>query len=207
MKEIKKKISSNYRVEDMDILLNQDGILKRYYPLITYKRILIENLLKRGLLTKDDCKSLTDSELLQVGLPDQDMAQLFRSFLTLYDYKGKGIKDIPNIEAKSDAIVDALLELMHLPGVKSIRAEVYYQCGFKSLHDFTLFSAEQMKDIITDTITRELLPYSPPALKELRTQIAVAKVFTTYETNKEESDLVCGDVANVSWSVPCHKRI
>lgn len=170
----------------MDILLNQDCILQRYFPLISYKKILIKNLLKKGILTKDDCLSLTDRDLLEVGLPDENMTRLFRSFLTLYDYKGKGIKDIPNIEDKSDTTVESLLELMHLPGVKSVRAVLYYRCGFKSLHDFTLFRAEQMQNSITETITRELIPCSPPTLKELRTQIAVAKVYTAYMTQSDE---------------------
>ncbi len=61
---------------------------------------------------------------------------------------------------------------------------------FIKMLNWKVASAEQMKDIITETITRELLPYAPPALKELRTQIAVAKVFTIYETNKEESRML-----------------
>lgn len=171
--------NSNYLIQGIEVLLQEDRILKCYVPLIPFAHQLVQALLKRGCMTKDDCLSLSDESLYDAGLP-AGMAGLFRRFLLLYDYKGKGLKDIPEAAHRPEEEIAALLELMRLPGVKAIRAQLYYHCGIKSLGDFASADAEALRIHITDIITRDALPFLPPLPKELRTQIAVAKVFTEY---------------------------
>ena len=107
-------------------------------------------------------------------------AGLFRRFLRMYDYKGKGLKDIPDAERRTDTEITSLLELMRLPGVKAVRAHLYYHCGLRSLSDFSAFDAMELQTHIARIIEQNGLPYSVPQPKELRTQIAVARVFTEY---------------------------
>ena len=125
----------NYRIQAMDVLLCEDCILKCYSPLIPYKEQLVNSFLRINCPTRDHCLALTDDELINAGLPD-DLCGLFRRFLRMYDYKGKGLRDIPDAENKANDEVASLLELMRLPGVKAIRAQLYYRCGLQSLQDF-----------------------------------------------------------------------
>lgn len=170
----------DYRIDGIKILLNEDCIVQRFYPLIQYKNQLSENLSEKGFSTKNACAVLSDEELIKAGLPDKNMAALFRCFLHCYEYKGKGIKDIPDAAYRSEEEVSSLLELMRLPGVKAVRAQLYYHCGIRTLSDFAAADAGQLRDHIANAIVKEKLPFSPPQPKELRTQIAVAKVFTEY---------------------------
>lgn len=177
---MKDHIGIDYQIAGIEILLNEDCIVQRFYPLIQYKNRLSANLSGKGILTRNACAALSDQELIEAGLPDENMAALFRCFLHLYDYKGKGIKDIPDAECRSAKEISSLLELMRLPGVKAVRAQLYLHCGIRSLSDLADADAEQLRDQIANRILQEELPFSAPFLKELRTQIAVAKVFTAY---------------------------
>lgn len=170
----------NYQVQGIEVLLCEDCILKYYYPLIPYKEQLVKAFLQMNCPTRDHCLSLTDDELIAAGLRG-DLCGLFRRFLHLYDYKGKGIRDIPDAENRPDDEVAALLELMLLPGVKTIRAQLYFHCGLKSLRDFAAADWQSLQNRIAQCIEQEALPYSLPLPKELRTQIAVAKAFTIYQ--------------------------
>lgn len=170
----------NYQIQAMDVLLCEDCIPKCYYPLIPYKEQLMKAFLQMNCPTRDHCLALTDDELINAGLPD-DLCGLFRRFLRMYDYKGKGLRDIPDAETKPDNEVASLLELMRLPGVKAIRAQLYYHCGLKSLQDFAASDWQSLQDQIAQCIARDALPRSVPLPKELRTQIAVAKAFTVYQ--------------------------
>ena len=73
---------------------------------------------------------------------------------------------------------------MRLPGVKAIRAELYLQCGYKSLIDIAKTDATTMRGRIAECIASKGLSSSLPQPKELRTQIAVAKVLTDYDEVK-----------------------
>lgn len=171
-------IDSNYRIQGLTLLLEADHVLARYLPLLPYRDGLVEALLQRGCRTRDDCLHMSDAQLTECGLPPE-LTGLFRRFLRLYDYKGKGLRDIPDAEARSPEENAALLDLMRLPGVKAIRAQLYYRCGLR-LKDFARADAEVLRQHISGVIQRDQLPFSPPLPKELRTQIAVARVLTEF---------------------------
>src|SRR5574344_1154350 len=122
--------SSNYKICGLKILLNENCLLSRYYPLIEIRDVLLQKLAQAGCATRDDCLNLSDAQLMLAGLTDNDSVTLFKRFLHLYDYKGKGIKDIPNANNKAADEIISLLDLMRLPGVKYTRAQLYYLCGF-----------------------------------------------------------------------------
>lgn len=169
----------NYYVEGILLLLEEDRILKCYIPLIPCKHQLVRGLHALGCRTRDDCLALSDVDLYAAGLPD-GMAGLFRRFLRLYDYKGKGVRDIPDASSRSPEEVASLLELMNLPGVQATRAQLYYHCGFLTLADFAQAEVIPLQAHIASIIARDKLTFSVPQPKELRTQITVARVFTKF---------------------------
>ncbi len=185
---MKETVHTNYAVQGMEILLCKDCILQRFYPLIPYKQQVIQGLLRMEKCTSGACLDMTDEEWIQAGLPDAQTAALMRAFLHLYDYKGKGVRDIPDAENKLEAECRAWMELMHLPGVKAIRAELYYRCGYRSLAEFAAADAENMRTHMEEEIARHGWNFSVPLPKELRTQIAVAKVFTQYAVKEFETE-------------------
>lgn len=171
--------STNYKTEGILCLINEDCMLKCFYPLIPIKDIIVQGLLKEGAKTKEECLKLSDDALISAGIPE-NLIPLFRRFLCHYDYKGKGIKDIPEANGKTAEELRSLIELMHLPGVKAVRAQLYYRCGLTSLDQFAAYDVQALLDRISSVIKAELLPFSVPFPKELRTQIAVATAFTKY---------------------------
>lgn len=169
---------NNYRTEFIDVLLREECILKRYYPLIPYKGQIIGFLLKMGCMTKEECAILSDEKLIEAGLPDMNYVSLFRAFLSMYDYRGKGVKDIVHPEDYCKEELDSLLELMLLPGVKEVRAKLYYISGFKSINNFADSDVDIILSAVAKIIESKKLSQKCPLPKEVRTQLAVARAFT-----------------------------
>ena len=70
----------------------------------------------------------------------------------------------------------SLCDLMRLPGVKSIRANLYYDCGYIGIKDFVGKDAHIVQKHIAQLIVENKWAQSLPLIKELKTQIAVATV-------------------------------
>ena len=87
----------NYKIEAIDVLLNEDCILQRYFPLIQYKEMLIENLMNNHYFSKAECMELPDEILIEMGLPNHELVKLFRNFMVMYDVKDSKFKDIKDI--------------------------------------------------------------------------------------------------------------
>lgn len=172
-------MNSDYKVEAMDILLNEDCILQRYVPLVPYKHDIIKNLKKLGCYTKSDCMKLSDQSLLDIGLADTEMVVLFRNFLTLYDAKPTKLKEINSV-CKTPEEIQSFQELYQLPGVKSTRAILYYKAGLRSLETIARSSVQEIIAKTERVIKSEHLDLKVPLMKEVRTHIAVARAFTDY---------------------------
>lgn len=169
----------DYRIEALEILLNEDCLLERYYPLIPYKGVLIENLKKRNCVSKSDCTALSDDALIRMGLENLELVNLFRRFLALYDVKDSKFKEIETI-ATNEVEVAAFRELYLLPGVKATRALLYFDSGYDSLVKIATALPKQIIRDTSDLIQRKGLSLKAPLLKEVRTHIAVAKVLTEF---------------------------
>lgn len=166
-------IGMDYRIEAIDILLNEDCILQRYFPLIRYRDVLVKNLLMHGFCTKTECMELSHESLIEMGLPDCGMAELFRKFLTMYDVKESKFREI----ADGD---EALRELFLLPGVRTVRARLYYEAGYTSLDRIAHACPDDIIQDASAVIFEKGLEMKAPLPKEVRTHIAVAKVLTEY---------------------------
>ena len=176
-------MNTDYKIEAITILLNEDCILTRYYPLIPYKKILIENLSKIGCQTKFDCMKLSDDLLLEAGLADIEMVRLFRMFLSLYDIKPAKLKEITTVCKENEEIL-SFKELYQLPGVKNTRARLYYKAGFHSLTDIAKSSPQEIITKTESVIREENLSLKVPLMKEINTHIAVARAFTNIFTEE-----------------------
>ncbi|MBQ8313156.1 MAG: hypothetical protein IJX84_08150 [Clostridia bacterium] len=170
-------VNTDYKIEAIGYLLNEDCILKGFYPLIPYCNILVENLMQRGCRRKSDAVKCTDEELLQAGLPDMGMVALFRRFLVMYDPKAQKMREIASVSETPEE-AEAFKELYLLPGVKSTRARLYMQAGFATLEEVAGMMPECLIAACQQTIDREGLNLKAPLMKEARTHIAVARAFT-----------------------------
>lgn len=169
----------NYKIEAMDVLLNKDCILQRYFPLIPYKRMLIEHLIENHCFSKTECMELPDEILIEMGLPDYEAVRLFQDFMVMYDVKDSKFNDIKEI-AVNEAEADSFRELYLLPGVKAVRARLYYDASYKSLSKIASAFPEQIIRDTSKVILQKGLKLKAPLPKEVRTHIAVAKAFTIY---------------------------
>lgn len=70
----------------------------------------------------------------------------------------------------------SLCDLMRLPGVKSVRGNLYCRCGYRSIKAFAGRDAEAVRNSIGQKIAENGWTESVPFLKELKTQIAAAAV-------------------------------
>ena len=173
----------DYRVEAFEILLNEDCLLQRYYPLIPYKGILIENLRIINCSSKSECTALSNETMIEIGLPNLELVNLFKRFLIMYDVRDSKFKDIDAI-ATNEVEAAAFRELYLLPGVKATRALLYYDSGYSSLRRIASALPEQIIRDTSDLIKCNGLSVKAPLPKEVRTHIAVAKVLTEFAVNE-----------------------
>lgn len=168
----------NYKIEAINILLNEDCIINRYYPLIKYKDSLLCLFKKYNVKTRNDCLNVR-VDLVDL-FKDPRLVNLFCRFLIMYDSDDKKLKGLTRLSVSDDEM-KSYKELFLLPGVKETRAKLYYLAGYKTLKDIADSSVKDILDKMADTIKENKLECVLPFEKELRTHIAVAKTFTYYK--------------------------
>ncbi|MBO2517104.1 MAG: hypothetical protein CW338_07535 [Clostridiales bacterium] len=169
-------INTDYPVESLNILLNEDCLSDRFHSLISIREDLITGLKRLGCVTKSDVSRLSDDELAGI-LHDGSAVKLFRRFLTVYDPKSQKFREIVKL-VSDPAEQKAFEELYHLPGVRFTRAHLYYHSGYKTLQDFSKTTVEEVLSKTTMTISEKNLSCIVPLPKEVRTHIAVARAFS-----------------------------
>ena len=170
-------MNTDYKTECLDFLLEKSCLSERYHPLIAYKETLIPWLLSRGCKTKSDIQKLSDDDFTGIGLNDAGIIRLFRRFLTLYDPSAQKFREIEKL-CKGSEKTESFRELYYLPGVKYVRANLYYLSGYKTLFDIASSSEEEILGKTAEAISENALDCIVPLPKEVRTHIAVAKAFT-----------------------------
>lgn len=187
----------NYYLDDLIDSIDLNSTLSRYYPLIEFKEQLKKTLKENNIIRKEEYNSEKLKDLFR-----EDIIRLFSFAIHLYDFKPRKLKELDFIDP---IIIDELnsikinnsgdfilyylsnkdkkyqyfydiCNLMRLPGVKGIRAKLYYDCGFKSFDDFVCKKAEDIQKIISDFINENERKESCPLPKEISTHIAVAKI-------------------------------
>ena len=218
MKEIGERMKEfdNIETSKLHILLNENTILKRFYPLIPICDSLSNELIKLKITDKYMFFKYIDAEKVDLASKlgiDMETLKLLESLFHLYDFKNRKLKEVEcvnpmlvkelisdNIKTSKDYLLLCISEnietiskrykvnladvihlfdicdLMRLPGVKDIRASLYYDCGYKRLQDFATEKPDDMRKNIELFIIKTKSDKSVPLRKELSTQIAVAKV-------------------------------
>lgn len=169
-------MNTDYCIEALEILLKEDCLAERYYPLIPYRTRLIAGFRSLGCRTRDEAAALPDEVFAGMGLKDDGTVRLLRKFFTLYDPNPAKFREIekavPDPEERR-----AYGELYFLPGVKQTRASLYFKAGYRSLADFLNTSAEDVLERTGRAVSEYGLSCIVPLPKEVRTHIAVAKAF------------------------------
>ncbi|UYP01364.1 DUF4332 domain-containing protein [Oceanotoga sp. DSM 15011] len=70
-----------------------------------------------------------------------------------------------------------IADIMRLPGVKDIRATLYFDSGFDTLEKISKQDPLEMKNKINEYIKDKNISKSPPFPKEITTQITWAKIY------------------------------
>lgn len=210
------KVFDNIETNKLHILLNENTILERYYPLIPICDSLTNELIRLKITDKYMFFEYLDVEEVDLASKldiDRKTLRLLESLFHLYDFKNRKLNEIEcvnhmlvkqlisdNIKTSKDYLLLCISEnieviskrykvniadvfhlfdicdLMRLPGVKDIRASLFYNCGYKRLQDFAIEKTEDMRKNIELFIKKTKSDKSVPLRKELSTQIAVAKV-------------------------------
>lgn len=169
-------VNTDYKIEALAVLLDKSCLAERYYPLIPYQKALLRALPLLGCRTKSDAEKLPDEAFAEIGFSDTGMLRLFRRFLTIYDPNPAKLREIPKVTPDPEEQA-AFRELYYLPGVKAVRASLYYRAGFRSLSDFAEATPEAVLSRTAQAIAAYSLSCIVPLPKEVRTHIAVAKAF------------------------------
>ncbi len=174
-----KKVQMLYKIEAIEILLDKDAILSRYYPLIPYKTLLVSELKKNDILTNYDCFLDSSNNILLKCLGSTELVNLFKRFLVMYEVDESKLNIINKLDISVDE-KESYKELFLLPGVKETRARLYCLSGYKSLNDISSSSVIDISNNMKLAIERYNLDYSLALPKEIKTHIAVAKAYTLY---------------------------
>ena len=104
----------NFKIRDMQFILNEDTTLKRFYPLLPAKEVLIERLLQNGIVLKsqyDEFFSSDINKLKKITGLEQEKLGLFHALLHLHDFKNRSLRELKSMNSN-------VLETVLLQGYK-----------------------------------------------------------------------------------------
>lgn len=104
----------NFKIKDMQFILNEDTTLKRFYPLLPAKEVLIERLLQNGIVLKsqyDEFFSSDINKLKKITGLEQEKLGLFHALLHLHDFKNRSLRELKSMNSN-------VLETVLLQGYK-----------------------------------------------------------------------------------------
>ena len=123
-------MTDNFYIEDLILSVGKDTTPERYLPIEAHREDLLALMHENGIVFRDE---ITDAILAEIaGKCGDDIAGLFARFIHLYDFNPKKLRDIKDHEGRDG--YDTLAGLLRLPGVRRLRAELYYNSGVKSTH-------------------------------------------------------------------------
>ena len=165
------KMNDNYYINDLISSLKRDVVMERYYPLINYKEELIAILNKAGVLRKNQVsKDVIEDIEKKLG---KDISRSFARYVHIYDFNKSKLSDIKDSVGKKE--YDSLAGLLRLPGVRVLRAKLYYNSGI-TLEILAEKSTDDIRTMVNDYIKRENRKEIVPQLKEVNCHREVAKM-------------------------------
>ena len=162
-------MSDNFYLEDLIFALREDTVPERYYRLIPLRDELLACLEKHGAVLRDD---VTDDVFDDIGRTfGADISLLFGRYLHIFDISPSKLKEIPY--ATGTAEYAALAELMRLPGVRILRAELYCHSGV-TLEVLAEKSTDEIRKMVSEYVMRENRSETVPFVKEVNCHRAAA---------------------------------
>lgn len=164
-------MNDNYYLNDLINSLKRDVALKRYYPLIDYKEEITAILNKAGIVRKNQVSEVVIEDIKKVL--GKDISNSFASFIHVYDFNKSKLSDIKDYVGTKE--YDSLVELLRLPGVRALRAKLYYDSGV-TLKVLAEKSTEEIRTMVGEYIKRENRKEIIPQPKEVNCHREVAKM-------------------------------
>ena len=164
-------MNDNFFLDDLIGSLEEDIVMKRYYPLIDYKEELSAILNKAGVARKDQVSDKIIEDIrMMLG---EVVSGLFFRFIHIYDFNESKLSEIKGYAGTKE--YDALAALLRLPGVRLLRAELYFNSSV-TLEVLAEKSTEDIRNMVSDYIRRENRPEIIPQPKEVNCHREVAKM-------------------------------
>lgn len=143
------------------------GAERRPYGMISERQIFN----KAGAIRKDQVSdAVTEDIRMMLG---EAVSGLFSRFIHIYDFNNSKLREIKGYVGTKE--YEALAALLRLPGVRSLRAELYFHSGV-TLEVLAEKSTEDIRNMVSDYIRRENRPEIIPQPKEINCHRAVAKM-------------------------------
>ena len=164
-------MNDNYFLDDLIGSLERGIVMERYYPLIDYKGELSAILKKNGAVRKDQVTDAVTEEIrITLG---EAVSSLFARFIHIYDFNQSKLREIKGYIGTKK--FDVLASLLRLPGVRLLRAELYFNSGV-TLEVLAEKSTEDIRRMVSDYIQREKRSEIIPQPKEVNCHREVAKM-------------------------------
>ncbi len=164
-------MNDNYFVDDLIASLKKDVVMERYYPLIAYKEELA-TIMKRNDVVRKSQVTEDVVEDIKKAL-GEDVSRSFARFIHIYDFNIKKLSDIKDYAGMKE--YDDLAALLRLPGVRALRAKLYYDSGV-TLEKLAEESTENIRTMVNDYIQRNNREEIVPQPKEVNCHREVAKM-------------------------------
>lgn len=172
-------MTDNFYIEDLILSVRKETTMERYLPLAEHREELLAVMRENGIVFRDD---VTDAVLQKVGVTcGETVARLFARFIHIYDFNRQKLRDIKAYEGTE--AYEPLAGLLRLPGVRLLRAELYYHSGV-TLQTFAEKTTEEIRDMVRVCIEREHRTEIVPLPKEVNCHREVAKMILHTEKSK-----------------------
>lgn len=164
-------MTDNFYIEDLIFSVRKETTPERYLPLERCREELLAVMREDGVVFRDD---VSDEIIKKVGTRcGDDIARLFARFIHIYDFKPEKLRDIRRYEGTEK--YDALSAFLRLPGVRLLRAELYYGSGV-TLKILAERTTEEIQSAVRGYIVREGRTEIVPLTKEVNCHREVAKM-------------------------------
>lgn len=164
-------MSDNFYLDDLLQSLREETTMERYWPLIAYREDLLSFLKEQGIIFRDDVTG-DIIEKISHSFGDE-AARLFVRFIHIYDFNKSKLREIKQYSGTEQYA--PLSDLLRLPGVRILRAELYYNSGV-TLEILANEPTAVIRDRIGKYIQRENRTETVPFVKEVNCHKEVAKM-------------------------------
>ena len=164
-------MNDDYYINDLIGSLKKDTVMERYYPLIDYKKELTVILNNAGIVRKNQVSETVIEDIAKTL--GEDISHVFVRYIHIYDFNKSKLNDIKDYIGMKE--YDDLANLLRLPGVRLLRAKLYYNSGV-TLEVLSKKSTDDIRNMVSDYIKRENRKEIIPQPKEINCHIEVAKM-------------------------------